>query len=81
MNYEIDVVHQNPLALAAAFHMKRPDTLFLEFFFHAVGDRLIVSGRSAGANEEVVGEGANPLKIEPDQILGFLVECCFNRFG
>ena len=81
MNDEIDIVHQNPIAFAESFNMQRTDGLFFELFKDVVGDSLIVARGSAGANDKVIGKGADPRKIEPDEVLRLLIDRRFDGFG
>ena len=56
---EVDVVHQDPLALAAAFDGVGIDSeVALEADFDLVGDGAVLALVGAVADEEVVGEAA-----------------------
>ena len=77
MHNEIDIVEQNPLSLLVAFDMERTDTFLAEPLFNTFGDRLTVTAGGCGADYEVVGECANFIEIDDNDILRFLVECGF----
>ena len=75
MDDEVDVVHQNPFALATAFDRVRINAkLALEAELDLVGDRNILAIVSAVADKKVVGEAAlRGIEGEDANVFSFLV--------
>jgi len=82
MNHEVDVVHQNPLAPRPAFDVlgSQPECLS-QSTFDLVGDRKDLSIGVAVADDEVVGDVADAVKIEDDQIFSLLASGSFGAFN
>ena len=81
MDDEIDVVQQDPFTFLVSFDVERTDSLFAESFVDAFCDRLIVPAGGAGADDEVVGERADVVEVDDDNILRLLVEGGFQCFS
>ena len=80
MDDEVDVVHEDPFALAAAFDGVGVDAEFaFEAEFDLVGDGYVLSVVGSVADEEVVGESAlGGVESEDANVFGFFVfaGCC-----
>ena len=62
---EVDVVHQDPVAAAAAFDVRgAPSELLDQPFLDAVDDRLDLAVGGSVADEEEVGDVAATAKVE-----------------
>lgn len=73
---EINVVHQYPLTTAAPFDMGGFQFQDLgQLGFHAFSDGKHVTIGVAVADDEEVGEVAQPSQIQNDEVLGLLVQC------
>jgi len=74
VHHEVDVIQEDPFAFFVPFDMKRPNSEFAESFVDAFCDRLIVPGRGAGADDELVGERTDVVQFDDDNVLRLLVE-------
>src|SRR6266481_4545937 len=59
MHDEVDVIQKDPLAFDLSFDMQWPHARLLESFFDLFCNCLVMACRGSGANQEVIGEGAN----------------------
>ena len=73
VNYQIDVVHEDPLGIAVAFDVGRPQSVRAQLLLYIVRYGLDLPGRVSRAEEEVVGEGGYPGNIQHDQVRCFFV--------
>ena len=81
MDHEIDIIHQDPLAFGVTLDVERSCSEFAESFIDAFPNRLIVAARSAGTDDEVIGERADVAKFDHDNIQRLLVEGGFKGFS
>ena len=80
VDHEIDVIHQDPFAFLVAFNVQRAYSEFAKSFFNAFPNRLIVAARSAGTDDEVIGEGTDVAEFDHNNVLRLLVEGGFKSF-
>ena len=81
VNDEVHIIEEYPLAFGVSFDMQRPNAFALQRFFDMFGNGLVMACRSSGADEEIIGEGADSAEFDHNGILRFFVERCFNRVG
>ena len=81
MNHEINVVEKDPLTFFVSFNVKRSNSDLAELFIDAFSNGLIVAAGSAGANDEVIGERADLVEVENNNVLSLLVESGLKRFS
>ena len=65
---EVEVVEQHPFAALVAFDVAGAELAGLERGFHAVGDGLHLPPVLAGAEDEIVGEGAGLTQVEREHV-------------
>lgn len=80
MKHKIAVVEQNPIRILVALNAHRAQALFLEVALHGICDGLYLATICTGADDEVVGEGADGANMEHFQIHGFTTVRGLNRY-
>lgn len=73
MDYEINVVQQDPLGLLIALNVSGPEAGVRESLLYLIRDGLNLPGVATGADDEVIGKTARCLiQFEDGEVLGLL---------
>jgi hypothetical protein len=78
---EIDVVQKNPFTFLVPFDVQRPNALLSQPFIDAFGNGLIVPAGSPCADQKVIGERADVVEINDDNVLCLFIERGFDCFS
>ena len=74
MDDYLQIIEHDPLAGRKSVHRNRADPVLVsQTLFDLARDRFQMRLRSSRANDEVIREAGDSLKIEDDDVFGFLV--------
>ena len=74
MHDDLHVIEHDPLTGGKSVHRHGANSVLVsQTFFDLARDRFQMRLRSSRTNDKVIGEAGNPLKIENDGVLRFLV--------
>ena len=74
MDDDLQVIEHDPLARGKSVHGNSPDAVLVsQPFLDLARDRFQMRLGSSRANDEVIREARDSLKIEDDDVFGFLV--------
>src|SRR5262245_2016729 len=74
MDDHIGEIHQHPLTSEDTLDRERRKTGLTEVFFDSLRDALDLTIGSAGANDEIVGDGGDLTNLHQDKVVGFFLK-------
>lgn len=82
VDHEVDVIHQDPLAMGPPFNVFRfPSADPEQFFLDGVGYGDDLPVRGSMADDKMIGHVAETFEVEDAEILSLLIRCGVNAGG